>query len=61
MISYKQSLDILRLKNKYNNISVNASLIFEREREREREGGGKPAEREDARKEFDVPPSLTDT
>ena len=33
-------------------------------REREREGGGereRPAEREAARREFDVPPSLTDT
>ena len=33
-------------------------ILFERERERERE---RPAEREDARREFDVPPSLTDT
>ena len=56
----KQSLDILRLKSKYNNISVNASLFFERERERE-SSGERAAEREDARREFDVPPSLTDT
>ena len=34
-----------------------------RERERERGGGGRerPVEREGARREFDVPPSLTDT
>ena len=34
------------------------SYLRERERERERE---RPAEREGARREFDVPPSLTDT
>ena len=28
---------------------------------RERGGGERPGEREDARREFDVPPSLTDT
>ena len=53
---FLQFLDILLLKSKYNNISVNASLIRERERERER-----PAEREGARKEVGVLPSLTDT
>ena len=53
---FLQFLDILRLKSKYNNISVNASLIRERERERERE-----AEREGARREVGVLPSLTDT
>ena len=54
--NFLQFLDILRLKSKYNNISVNASLIRERERERER-----PAEREGARREVGVLPSLTDT
>ena len=44
----------IAFESKYNNISVNGSLICERERER-------PAEREGARREFDVPPSLTDT
>ena len=34
------------------------SYMRERERERERE---RPAEREGVRREFDVPPSLTDT
>ena len=34
------------------------SYLRERERERERE---RPEEREGARREFDVPPSLTDT
>ena len=34
---FLQFLDILRLKSKYNNISVNASLIRERVSERERE------------------------
>ena len=53
---FLQFLDLLRLKSKYNNISVNASLIRERERERER-----PAEREGARREVGVLPSLTDT
>ena len=37
-------------------------VLFERERERERGGEReRPAEREGARREFDVPPSLTDT
>ena len=37
-------------------------VLFERKREREREREReKPAEREGARREFDVPPSLTDT
>ena len=37
----KQSLDMLVLKGKYNNVSVNASQREgEREREREREGEG---------------------
>ena len=47
-------MNILPLESKYNNILVNASRMRERERER-------PAEREGARREFDVPPSLTDT
>ena len=51
---FLQFLDILRLKSKYNNISVNASLIRERERER-------PVEREGARREVGELPSLTDT
>ena len=55
---FLQFLDILHFKSKYNNISVNASLIREREREREKE---RPAEREGARREVVVLPSLTDT
>ena len=57
---FLQFLDILRLKSKYNNISVNTSLIRERERERER-GGERSAEREGARREVGELPSLTDT
>ena len=52
---FLQFLDILRLRRKYNNISVNASLI-RGERERER-----PAEREGARREVGELPSLTGT
>ena len=38
------------------------SYLRERERESERETSGeRPAEREGAKREFDVPPSLTDT
>ena len=35
-------------------------VLFERERDRERERE-RPVEREGARREFGVPPSLTDT
>ena len=37
------------------------SYLRERERERERGERERPAEREGARRELDVPPSLTDT
>ena len=61
-ILFLQFLDILRLKSKYNNISVNASLMRERERERERDQRReRPAEREGARREVGELPSLTDT
>ena len=51
IILKKLSLDMLSLKGKYNNVSVNASHM----REREREGGRgadkrRPAEREGARR-----------
>ena len=36
---FKQSLDMLSLKGKCNNVSFNASHMRERERERERERG----------------------
>ena len=56
IIFYNQSLDMLSLKGKYNNSSVNGSRM--REPDRQKTDRQTPAEREGERKEFNMPPNF---